>query len=666
MRGVPNSKTSNPMSLRQPSAVERRHSWRRQSKGADLMYLDNQRAKTGVMAKFDKLTLQQKIYTGFGVILSLMLVSDLISVSMSFYVASQVGTYEQRVSVGDAADRIDIEFQKLRRHGREYAVTGEDDQIASAQTQLKTLTELYANAVTLIKNPERHALIVEAQMLSRQYGEELNRVASLTSERKKILLQTLDPTGKSIREDLLLLKDSAERAGRQAAARSAEKALISSLLMRLAVNKYIDRRDDKLVPEIQLRQDEMAAELRILNGTVTRTSLQTGSERVLVNTQTYVQGKNQVLKNLKAVDALVNASMRETAGKISGNLEKISKSAAAEQIKIRDDLGTGMVLSKVLTIMAGLIALGCGYATALSISRNIVKTEAEKQRHQQIESHIGEFEAASAQALGSAVAATSQLSSTAQSMKATAEQTSQQTTAVAAASEEASTNVQTVAAAAEELTASISEITRQVVEAAKVSNRALADAKRTDITVQGLADSAKKIGKVVELINDIASQTNLLALNATIEAARAGEAGKGFAVVASEVKNLANQTSRATEEIGKQISAMQVVTTDAVTAIRDIASTIAQINEISTAIASAVEEQSTSTNEIARNVQQAALGTREVSSNIDGVSQAASQTGQAATDVFNAAKQLTLATSTLNSNIEGFLNKVKASRARAS
>ena len=630
------------------------------------MNLENQRAKGGIIAKFEKLTLEHKIYTGFGVILSLLLVSTLINVTMSFYVSSQVGTFEQRVAVADAADRIDIELQKLRRFAREYAVTGEDDQFASAQTQLKTLNELYANAVTLIKNPERHALVKEAQMLTRQYGEEFNRVGSLTSERQKILLQTLDPTGKSIREDLLLLQDSAERAGRQAAARSADKALVSFLLMRLSLNKYLDRRDEKLVPEIQLRQDEMAAELRILNGAVTGTSLQTGSERTLASTQAYVQGKDQVLKNLKAVDALVDTSMREAAAKISENLDNVSKSATAEQNKIKDDLGTGMILSKVLTIITGLMALGGGYACARFIGRNIVKTEAEKQRHQQIESHIGEFEAASAQALGSAVAATNQLSSTAQSMKATADQTSHQTNAVAAASEEASTNVQTVAAAAEELTASISEITRQVVEAAKVSNRALADAKRTDVTVQGLADSAKKIGKVVELINDIASQTNLLALNATIEAARAGEAGKGFAVVASEVKNLANQTSRATEEIGKQISAMQVVTTDAVTAIRDIASTIAQINEISTAIASAVEEQSTSTNEIARNVQQAALGTREVSSNIDGVSQAASQTGQAATDVFNAAKQLTLATSTLNSNIEGFLNKVKASRAYAS
>ena len=253
-----------------------------------------------------------------------------------------------------------------------------------------------------------------------------------------------------------------------------------------------------------------------------------------------------------------------------------------------------------------------------------------------------------------------QLQSTAQGMTATAEETSRQSTAVAAASEEATTNVQTIASAAEELTASVNEISRQVTDAAQIAGRAVEDAKKTDSTVQGLADTAQKIGNVIQLINDIASQTNLLALNATIEAARAGEAGKGFAVVASEVKNLANQTAKATEDIGSQINAMQAVTAEAVSAIRNITATIEKISQISTTIASAVEEQGAAMKEIARNVDQTAMGAKEVTRNIDGVSQAASQTGQSASEVYGATQVLTKSAEDMKVQIDQFLHNVRA------
>lgn len=256
--------------------------------------------------------------------------------------------------------------------------------------------------------------------------------------------------------------------------------------------------------------------------------------------------------------------------------------------------------------------------------------------------------------------AATQLQTTAQGMTATAEETSRQSTAVAAASEQAATNMQTIASATEELTASVNEISRQVTEAAQIAGRAVDDAKKTDGTVQGLADTAQKIGNVIQLINDIASQTNLLALNATIEAARAGEAGKGFAVVASEVKNLASQTAKATEDIGGQIAAMQAVTDEAVGAIRGIGHTIDKISQISTTIASAVEEQSAAMQEIARNVEQAASGTKEVTRNIDGVSQAASQTGQSAHEVFDATQLLTKSAADMKSQVDRFLQSVRA------
>jgi methyl-accepting chemotaxis protein len=253
-----------------------------------------------------------------------------------------------------------------------------------------------------------------------------------------------------------------------------------------------------------------------------------------------------------------------------------------------------------------------------------------------------------------------EMQGTARSMSGAVEDASKRSTTVAAASEEASANVQTVASAAEELSSSISEINRQVVQSARIADKAVEEADRTNQSVRGLADAAQKIGDVVKLINEIAAQTNLLALNATIEAARAGEAGKGFAVVAAEVKNLANQTAKATEEIGGQIGAIQTATQDSVKAIEGIGSTIKQIHEIATTIAAAVEEQGAATQEIARNVQQAAAGTGQVSSNIADVTRAVGEAGTAASSVLRAAGGLTQQSETLRKQVAEFLSAIRA------
>ena len=284
---------------------------------------------------------------------------------------------------------------------------------------------------------------------------------------------------------------------------------------------------------------------------------------------------------------------------------------------------------------------------------------AAEEKKQMMNKMADDFQASVGGVVESVSSASTELQSSAQSMTAISEETSTQATAVAAASEQASTNVQTVASAAEELSSSIGEISRQVQQSTQISNTAVAEAKRADEMVQGLAQSAQKIGEVVALITDIADQTNLLALNATIEAARAGEAGKGFAVVASEVKNLANQTAKATEEIGSQIGDIQSATGESVQAIQGITRTISEISEIAAAIAAAVEEQGAAPSEIARNVEEAATGTSEVTANISGVTQAAGESGQSASQVLTAANDLSQQSEMLKAEVDSFMEQVR-------
>ncbi|RED27683.1 methyl-accepting chemotaxis protein [Rhodopseudomonas thermotolerans] len=285
---------------------------------------------------------------------------------------------------------------------------------------------------------------------------------------------------------------------------------------------------------------------------------------------------------------------------------------------------------------------------------------AKAERTERIEARIAEFEATVRSAMEKLQSSADQMQETAHAMATTSEQSSALVTTVASAAEETSVNVQTVATGTEQLASSIAEISRQVTTSAEIATRAVREAGETDSTMQGLADNAERISAVIDLIQSIASQTNLLALNATIEAARAGDAGRGFAVVAAEVKDLASQTAKATEEIRAQIAAMQGVTSSAVGAIRNIGQTITSINEVTTAITAAVEEQGAATREIARNIQHAAGGTSEVSSNIVGVSAAASQAGSAAAEVLNASGSLRQETAVLREEIDAFLVNIRA------
>ena len=337
---------------------------------------------------------------------------------------------------------------------------------------------------------------------------------------------------------------------------------------------------------------------------------------------------------------------------LNGVMSKIAQGLFNSRVIVERDDEVGIALRNLQALQA---KLGFDREAQKDMEKRVAI-----QRKADMHKLAGEFEAAVGNIIENVASASSELETAAGTLTHTADSTQQLSLAVASASEEASTNVQSVASATEEMSSSVNEISRQVQESARMANEAVDQARTTNDRVSELSKAAARIGDVVELINTIAGQTNLLALNATIEAARAGEAGRGFAVVASEVKALAEQTAKATGEIGQQITGIQAATHESVGAIKQISGAIEKLSEISSTIAAAVEEQGAATQEISRNVQQAAQGTQQVSSNITDVQRGAAETGSASSQVLSSAQSLSAESNRLKLEVDKFLATVRA------
>jgi methyl-accepting chemotaxis protein len=670
----------------------------------------------GLTSLFTDRRISTKIAIGFGCVLLVTAAISLIAYRAFGEIHRMFDTYAQRVMVLQLVQDIDREFMGLRRFVREFALAGDEANVAAAEKARTALRGIISTAVSTIKNPERHRRAEDIGRTFESYNRGFDTLVSKKRDQSRLVSDELDPAGQRLSSQFEQLQAAAAGSGVDVVA--VADALKQTLLTRLNVNKYLAR-EDRATAEAA---EKAFSDLQPILDRIERGRLSDDARRTVDDIKALLRRYQDIYQRTvqfgQELNQLINGDMRSMGESISAEARAIRDSASADERQVEKETNdliastttfvlilstAGVALGALLAFligrgisrpvagmsaamgaiaqgrmdtavpgvgrkdeigdMAGTLQVfkeGLIEAERLRVEQEQQKTRAEAERKAAMHRLADSFEAAVGNIVRTVSSSATELEAAARTLTHTAEDTQRLSTSVAAASEEASTNVQSVASASEELAGSVSEIARQVQESSRIAGEAVRQAQQTDGRIAELSQAAGRIGDVVKLITAIAEQTNLLALNATIEAARAGEAGRGFAVVAQEVKALAAQTAKATDEIGSQIAGMQTATQESVAAIKVIGGTIDRISEIASAIAAAVEEQGAATKEISRNVHQAAQGTTEVAKNITDVNRGAGETGSASSQVLASAQSLSGESNRLKTEVDTFLATVRA------
>jgi methyl-accepting chemotaxis protein len=633
-------------------------------------------------------------------------------------------TSQQFTQFGSLSDKallmgnLDADLMSMGWRAGEYVLTYDDKKLQKAQDAIGEVAAVSKQATADLSNPDKAKSMSDINKAMDTYSQGFTKISGIIQQISKLTSGTIDPDSSQIDQALATVYKNSVAANDNATAMWAATARAELAIAQRAAHDYLFSSSTGAVSEFSKHVQNLDSDMDNLQQSISKPddilaianiSLKVGELKRAFDTAAAVRGIS---------DRLITTQLTPSLDQISDISQKVKTSLQQNQADLQQQVAItsrqvqrttlivsviafvfGMLLAAFLgrsisgpikTITRAMEALASGDKGAdvpgmarrdevgamartlqvfkenmlrtdqLTAEQDEIRLRAASDQRDAMSRMANEFEASVRNVVESVSTASNELQHSAQAMTTTAEQTNLQSNTVAEASDRATSNVQTVAAAAEELSASIAEIGRQVAQANSIAGKAVAEAAQTNQSVQGLSSAAQAIGDVVKLISDIAGQTNLLALNATIEAARAGEAGRGFAVVASEVKNLASQTSRATEEIASKIGEIQSATGQSVSAIQGIGSIIDEISHISSTIATAIEQQTSATQEIARNVQEASQGTTEVSANIAGVSQAAGETGRAAEQVLVAASGLGKQSEILREQVNRFISLIRA------